>query len=289
MKLPLKRVFWLALPACLLLAVGLAFAFQSRLSCAVAVVWQGLQIESFLRQPGVSYVETQFLIKPDFASDVIFGVDQEFIEGTKSPLYVKGGDWMSLVGLQRNGTIWVAEGTNDTMSGKPSKERKWKILSLGQSFKSDIWYRMRCYADFGSRTYQRLEISGPGLHKSFDLRGTMVDYPNYMPFDNRAMSYYTFAMRSRAMMKPGESGEACVYFDDMKGGVVAGGVELDVLAHDFESQVTVDAQPLTLPTILLAKYQQGHLYKERDEAKYQILQEPWAHSGRHVGVADAGL
>ena len=40
MKLPLKRVFWLALPAFLLLAVGLAFAFQSRLSCAVAVVWQ---------------------------------------------------------------------------------------------------------------------------------------------------------------------------------------------------------------------------------------------------------
>jgi hypothetical protein len=38
-----------------------------------------------------------------------------------------------LVGLQRNGTIWVAEGTDDTMSGKPSKERKWKILSLGQS------------------------------------------------------------------------------------------------------------------------------------------------------------
>jgi hypothetical protein len=35
------------------------------------------------------------LIKPDFASDVIFGVDQEFIDGIKSPLYVKGGDWMS--------------------------------------------------------------------------------------------------------------------------------------------------------------------------------------------------
>jgi hypothetical protein len=52
MKLPLKRIFWLALPACLLLAVGVAFAFQSRLSCAVAVVWQGLQIESFLRKPG---------------------------------------------------------------------------------------------------------------------------------------------------------------------------------------------------------------------------------------------
>jgi hypothetical protein len=103
------------------------------------------------------------------------------------------------------------------------------------------------------------------------------------------MSYYTFAMRSRTMMKPGESGDARVYFDDMKGGVVAGGVEQDVLSHDFESQANVDAQPLTLPTILLAKYQQGHLYKERDEAKYNILQASWARSGRHVGVADAGL
>lgn len=191
--------------------------------------------------------------------------------------------------MQRNGTIWLAEGTDDTMAGKPSGDCKWKILTLGKSFKPDVWYRMRCYTDFGSRTYQCLEISGPGLQKSFDLRGTKVDYPNYTPFDSRAMSYYTFAMRSRTMMQPGESGEASVYFDDMKGGVVASGVDYDVPSHDFESQATVDAQPITLPTILLAKYQQGHLYKERDEAKYHIQQAPWAHSGRHVGVADAGL
>lgn len=284
-----RKVVLIVVPLLLLLAGGWAFAFQSRLSCAVALIWKGLQIENFLRKPGLSYVETQFLIRPDFPSDVIFGVDQEFVEGVNAPLFVKGGDWMALVGLQRNGTVWVAEGTDETMRGKPSKERKWKILSLGESIKPDVWYRMRCYCDFGSRTYQRLEVSGPGLNKTFDLAGVKVDYPNYMPFDDRTMSYYTFAIRSRIMMKAGESGEPRVYFDDMKGGVMAGGVDQPVFATDFESQQKIDPQPLTFPVIKLAGYKQNHLYKERDEAKYYVIEVPFARSGRHVGMADAGL
>lgn len=284
-----NRKVFLLITIFLLMAGGIAFAFQSRLSCAVAIAWKGAQLELFLRKPGVSYIETYFLIKPDFPSDVIFGVDQEFIEGVNAPIYIKGGDWMSLVGLQRNGTIWVAEGTEDTMRGKPSKDRKWKILSLGENFRPDTWYRIRCYSDFATRTYQRLFISGPGLDKSFDLTGVKLDYPNYMPFDERAMSYYTFAMRSRTMMKAGESGEARAYFDDMKGGVVINGVDQPVFASDFESQQKVDSQPLTLPVIKLAGYQQNHLYKERDEAKYYIIDVPFARSGRRVGTADAGL
>lgn len=284
-----KRALGISIIVCLILAVGIALASQSRLSCAVALIFKGELIQRFLQKPGISYVETQFMIRPDFPSDVIFGVDQEFIEGTNSPRYVKGGDWMSLVGLQRNGSIWIALGTDETMQGTPSKERKWKILSLGESIKPDVWYRIRCYSDFGSRCYNRLELQGPGLLKRFDLSGLKLDYPNFMPFDGRAMSYYTYAMRSRTMMKMGESGEPLVYFDDVKGGVMVDGLEQPVFANDFESQSTIDAQPVTAPVILLGKYEQGHFYKERNEARFRIVEFPQAHSGRHVGVADAGL
>lgn len=274
---------------CLIVAIGFALAFQSRLSCAVALIYKGEVIQRFLQKPGVSYVETQFMIRPDFPSDVIFGVDQELIEGIKLPHYVKGGDWMSFVGLQRSGSVWIAEGTAETMRGVPSKERKWKILTLGEAIKPDVWYRIRCYCDYQSRCYNRLEVQGPGLLKKFDLTGVKLDYPNFMPFDGRAMSYYTYAMRSRTMIKVGESGEPLVYFDDVKGGVVVDGVERLVFTNDFESQSTVDGQPVTSPVISLSKYEQGRFYKERDEAKFRIVEAGNAHSGRHVGVADAGL
>lgn len=284
-----NRVRGISIGICLVLAIGFALAFQSRLSCAVALIYKGEVIQRFLQKPGISFVETQFMIRPDFPSDVIFGVDQEFIEGIKTPRYVKGGDWMSFIGLQRNGSVWIAEGTAETMRGIPSKDRKWKILSLGEEIKPDVWYRIRCYCDFGTRSYSRLEVQGPGLLKKFDLSGVTLDYPNFMPFDGRAMSYYTYAMRSRTMMKAGESGEPLVYFDDVKGGVVLDGLEQPVFFNDFESQSTIDPQPVTAPVILLSKYQQGHFYKERNEAKFRIVEFPNAHSGRHVGVADAGL
>jgi hypothetical protein len=50
---------------------------------------------------------------------------------------------------------------------------------------------MRCYFNFGTRSYCHLEVQGPGLLKKFDLSGVRLGYPNFMPFDGRAMSYYT--------------------------------------------------------------------------------------------------
>ena len=97
------------------------------------------------------------------------------------------------------------------------------------------------------------------------------------------------SIRDSVLMKMGESGEPLVYFDDVKGGVMVDGLEQPVFANDFESQSTIDAQPVTAPVILLGKYEQGHFYKERNEARFRIVEFPQAHSGLHVGVADAGL
>ncbi|MDX1990726.1 MAG: hypothetical protein SFV17_28800, partial [Candidatus Obscuribacter sp.] len=85
----------------LLITFALAYAGQARLSGVVALIYKGAAVEDFLKRPTVSFVETYFRFMPDLPEDVIFGIDQEFIEGVQEPKFIKGGDWMSFVGLQR--------------------------------------------------------------------------------------------------------------------------------------------------------------------------------------------
>jgi hypothetical protein len=264
-----------------------AWSLASRLSGAVAIVSKGPEIEAFLQKPGASYVQANFRFPEGLGDDVIFGVDQELIEGTEKPIYVKGGDWMGLVGLQRTGNVWVASGTDDTMNGKPSHDRAWKILTLDQPLQPNTWYRIRCSADFGKRIFNKLEIEGPGLNKMLDLTDYKLDYPNYMPFDGSAMSYYVFAMRGRSMMK--KKGTPLVYFDNVEGGIESNGTNTVVFKSDFEDQTVVDKQPVTLPVIKLDGYKQNHFYLERDEAKFRIEKNKFALSGQSVGVADVDL
>lgn len=292
-RLPRSRTFVLVVSLIFVaITVGtmVAIAGDSRLSCAVALVFQGAEIEAFLKAPDTSYVQTYFRFGEELADDVIFGVDQEFIEGVDSrskPHFIKGGDWMAFVGLQRTGAVWIATGTDATMAGKPSKDRTWKILQMGTRLKPDTWYRMRCYANFRNRHFERLEIEGPGIEKSFDLSSYGLDYPNYMPFDGRAMSYYVFAMRGRSMMK--SEGVPVVFFDDVEGGVKTDGKFVRVFFNDFEAQKTVGAQPVTLPVIKLGGYEQGKLYLERDQSRIRVEQRSFAKSGKFVGAADASL
>ncbi|MCC7531849.1 MAG: hypothetical protein IT342_25325 [Candidatus Melainabacteria bacterium] len=263
------------------------WALQSRLSAVVALVYRGQAIENFLKRPAVSYVETYFLFEPDLADDVIFGVDQELIDGIGSPIYTKGGDWMAFVGLQRSGIVWIAEGTDATMRGAPSKERKWKIQKLNRELVPNTWYRLRCYADFRTRQYVSIELDGANLQERINLSGLRLDYPNYMPFDKRAMSYYVYAMRGRTMMK--NRGVPRVYFDDVVGGIIEAGRERRVFVHDFESQTAISEQPAPGPVIDLNKYEQGRFYFERKESRFCVERVRFARSGRNAGVADADL
>lgn len=265
---------------------------ESRLSCSVALVWKGPEIESFLKTPGLSFIQAYARFDQNLPDDVIFGIDQEFLDGVSQPLYLQGGDWMALVGLQRTGAIWVATGTDATMAGKPSKERTWKILDLGQKLKADTWYRLRIEADFASRQYRKFTIEGAGLTRSFDLAGLKLDYPNHMPFSGRAMTFYSFAMRGRGLMKPGAepNGPPIVYFDDVTAGPVSSdGSDTELFQSSFEEQAPIGKQPVTVPVIQLGKYEQGRWYLERDEALFNARAVPFAHTGQHVGVADARI
>ena len=76
-----KRALGISIIVCLILAVGIALASQSRLSCAVALIFKGELIQRFLQKPGISYVETQFMIRPDFPSDVILELIKSSLKG----------------------------------------------------------------------------------------------------------------------------------------------------------------------------------------------------------------
>lgn len=277
------------------IGAALSYATAARLNAAVAVVSQGPVMEAYLAKPGVSFVETWFRFEDDLKDDVLFGVDQEFIEGVDKPCFVKGGDWMAAICLQRPGNVWVSVGTENSMRGQPEGSRNWKILNLGCALKPNIWYHMKCYVDFGTRHFKSLTVDGPGLNKTFDISAYTVDYPNYMPFDKRCMSYYALGIRSRSMMK--ERGKPLVFFDDLRGGVVepvtgaASGAQREtiVFSTDFENQKTMLEQPLTLPVIKLGNYREGALYYERKESRFAFADYAKAHSGRRVGVADCDL
>ena len=273
----------------LLITFALAFAGQARLSGVVALIYQGAALEDFLKRPTVSFVEAYFRFMPDLPEDVIFGIDQEFIEGLQEPKFIKGGDWMSFIGLQRSGAVWVATGTDNTMQGQASKDRAWKFFNLGQALKSNTWYRIRCYCDFSKRHFQWLEVEGDGMKKKIPLNQYKLDYPNFMPFDRGALSYYVYAMRSRSMMKNGDGGKPFVYFDDVRGGIEREGKATTLFESSFENQHLVENQPLSSPSIKLNNYKQGLFYLERPESKFRVEAAPFAHGGANVGVADASL
>lgn len=260
---------------------------EARLSAAVAVVHRGAEIESFLKRPGVSVIEAWTRFPPEMGDDAFFGIDQEFIDGVDDPHHVSGGDWMAAIALLRGGSVWVATGSEEKLAGKPSDEKKWEILQLGQQLQPNTWYRLRSEVDFGSRRYISFTIEGPGLRKTLDLSPYCVDYPNHIPMNRRAMTYFVFTMRSRKMMK---AGEGRAFFDDVTGSVRDPSGKLKPVFQDgFEGTVSFADQPITLPVIDLNKYRQGQWYKERPEAILSAISAPFARTGSKVGVCDTDL
>ncbi|MCB1839653.1 MAG: hypothetical protein H6858_01705 [Rhodospirillales bacterium] len=270
------------------MGIALSMKRQSRLSAAVAFLPESPELLLFLKKPGLAYAQGYVRFPAGMPDDVILFLDIEMLEGLKSPLWVKGGDWMSYVGLQRTGAVWVTAGTDSTMKGTPSKDRKWEIRSLDQKLQPDTWYRVRVSADFSARHFVSFEIEGGGLSKTIDLSKVTLDYPNYMPFDRGGVIVIPGAMRGRGMMK--EDGEPIAYFDDIEAGIVlADGTLKPLFTDGFETQDTLQSQPITLPAIKLDNYKFGYWYKERDEALFSVEEQSFARSGKKVGAANATL
>jgi len=280
-------VFFISIVVCNTWSCG-SWALQSRLSMAVAEVSKGSDIVPFLQKPGAGYVQAYVRFGSDMPDDVIMTLDQEFLDGVNNPLYVSGGDWMALIGVQRSGLLWVAAGTAATMQGIPSTTRNWQIESLGTRLQPNVWYLLRTEADFGSRHFKRFIISGPGINKTIDLSKYTMDYPNYMPFNSRMMTYYVGAMRSANMAT--QTGTPVAYFDDVSGGTFwPNGTDHQLFVNSFETQSAVTAQPILSLPINVGGYAQGQWYLERAESLFTIQHVPFAHWGSAVGVANASL
>jgi len=264
------------------------WALDSQMSMAVAVESTGPDVVPFLQKPGAGYVQAYVRFGSDMPDDVVMTLDQEFLDGVNNPLYVSGGDWMALVGVQRSGLLWVAAGTAATMQGTPSTARNWQITSLGTQLQPNVWYLLRTQADFGSRYFKSFTISGPGINATVDLSSFPLDYPNYMPFDTRLMTYYVGAMRSADMAT--QTGTPVAYFDGVSGGTFwPNGSDHQMFANGFETQSAVTAQPINSVPIKVSGYVQGQWYLERAGSLFTIQHVPFARSGSAVGVANASL
>lgn len=286
-----RKTLWIGLGASLLVCTGLVLAGakrQTRLSYVVALVHKGEVVEQFLKSPSKSFVQAYFRFRPDLPGDVLFGLDQEYLDGIRDPYFFKGGDWMSFIALQRNGTVWIARGTDATMLGRPSQDRTWKILSLGKPLEPDQWYRIRIEADFARREYSAFEVEGPGHRDRLDLRGITVDYPNALNFSERCMTFYCGAFRGRATALPG--GKPEVMYDDVTGGAIDDhGHDQIEFSNGFEDGRQPATQPYPFPEFSVPKYEQGRWYFERDEAIFRVESSPFARSGQWIGIASADL
>lgn len=261
---------------------------QTRLSGGVVFPKNTPEHINFIENPGVGYVEAYFRFGSDMPDDAIIFVDQELLEGIKNPRWVKGGDWMSFVGIQRSGAVWVGGGQTGDLKYKPSKDRNWVIKDLKQRLEHDVWYKMRIVTNFAQLEFLSVTIVGGQINQTFDLSGIPLDYPNYMPFDRASMIYIPGIMRGRSMMQ--REGKPVVYFDDLEGGILLpDGKQITLIFEDFEDQTDVHVQPVTWPIISLDNYQTERWYYERDESIFRIEQSPFARSGNRVAVADANL
>lgn len=276
-----------------LAALSGSHAAESRLSAAVAVTTTAAGSDAWLAAPEVSYIEAWFRFPPTLSESTLFGLDQELLDGLDDPDYVPGGDWMAFTGVQRTGVVWVAVGDASTQAGTPSTARTWRLFPLGQALAPDTWYRLRSVADFSLREFVRFEIDGPGLARTIDLSGVPLDYPNYMPFDRRAMTWYAWALDGTGIGGSAAMPSA-VYVDDVAYGFLAdAGAAPEparTISDDLESgAAAIPAQPPASGTIAVADYVEASWYLERDEALVGRVNAAFARSGHRVIVCDAAL
>lgn len=266
---------------------------KMRLSAIVNFANDDPKISKWLAKPNKYYLEAFVRFDKDLSPSTIFGIDQELVEGIENHQYIKGGDWMGLIGLQRNGKIWVATGTPETENGKPSKDRKFEFYDIGHELKPDTWYRLYSIVDYSKRRFVAFSIDGGGIERTFDLSKHRLDYPNMLVFDKPAMTHLVFALAGDALgTKPNE--KTHVYFDDIKGGIIENGNKIKVFEDGFEnSNKRFPPQPWNYMGLIKDKkirtddFKDGIWYVEREESIGAVINANFAKSGSKIAILDA--
>ena len=261
------------------------FQPKGRLSGTVVFVHSPSSVQTWLQEPGKSYVQAYFMFPSDFASDIIFGIDQELIEGVNDPIHFAGADWMALVGLTREGISNIPVGTSESLNGTPSDASVWEFIDLGVELQPDTWYVMKETADFQSQRFDSFTLTGPGVNVTVDLSKYYVDYPNYISIDNRSLTYYVYAIRMYPYVQPGST---IIYFDDVEAGIELNSGYETVLTDGFETQLNIPDIPITLPLSPLSDIQEYYWYKENEDAMVTIVND-YAHTGMYSCLCNATL
>ncbi|MFO8127540.1 hypothetical protein [Yoonia sp.] len=273
----------------LLIAISFSGCFflqpKGRLSGTVLFIHSSPSVQDWLEEPKKTFVQAYFMFPTDFASDIIFGIDQEFIEGVDDPIRFPGADWMALVGLTRTGMLNIPVGTDESLNGTPSDASVWEIIDLDIKLQPNTWYLMRETADFQSRRFESFTLTGPNVNITIDLSQYYVDYPNYIPIDNRSLTYYVYAIRMSPYVQPGSTS---IYFDDVTAGIETNdGYEI-ILFEGFELQKDIPDLPITLPVTPLSDIQELYWYKENEDAMVQITGNT-VRSGEYSCLCNATL
>jgi hypothetical protein len=240
---------------------------QTRLSSAMLFVYSDTTVKDFLTEPKKSYVQAYFNFPSDFASDVLFGIDQELLEGIYEPLHFPGADWMGLVGVTRNGLLGFRHGTPASHNGTPTGDGNWEFIQLNVTFQPNTWYMIREVVDFNLRRFDSVTIQGPDVNITITLDDYLLDYPNYLPFNNKTLTYYVFAFR----MEKSRTGSYSVYFDDVEAGIETDNGFQVIIRDSFENQTSLSDVPFTWPDFNLSLITEYLWYKERPEALVSII------------------
>jgi len=261
------------------------FQDEGRLSGTVMFIHSSPVVQEWLQQPKKSYIQAYFLFSSDFASDIIFGIDQEMIEGLDDPIHFPGADWMALVGLTRDGVLSMPVGTSDALNGTPSDASVWEFIDLGISLQPDTWYFMKEEADFQKRKFESFTLIGPEVNISVDLSNYNVDYPNYIPIDNRSMTYYVYAIRMAGEI---QLRSTTIYFDDVEAGIETDSGYTVIMKDGFETQYTIPDIPITLPVTHISQIKEGFWYKENENALLSVV-DTQMHSGSYSCLCNVTL
>ena len=255
-----------------------------RNSAVVTFVHSTPVVQEWLRTPKKSYVQAYVKFPPDLAADVLFGIDQEFLEGVDDFIHFPGADWMALVGVTREGILYYPVGTPESLAGTPTDASFWEYVDLNITLEPDTWYLLREEADFSTLTYVSFTIKGPGVDKTVSLNHAL-DYPNYVPINARTLTYYSYAIR---IGETTEQGSTTVFFDDIKAGIETSSGYTVILQDSFEDYKKILDIPLTLTGIDLDTIDEYNWYKENEDARVSMV-KAHARTGSYCLMCDAAF
>ena len=238
-------------------------------SATVAFAFNGTNLTDFFENPKEASVSGYFYFEEALADDVIFGLDIEWLEGVNNPIHFEGADWMALAGFNRKGILWFPIGSPENRDGIPTDTDLWEVRDIGTELSPNTWYKLTISASFELREFRSVRLTGGGVDFEIDISGFPLEYPNYIPFDEPSLTFYTFALRSREF-SPDNSGDTRVYFDDIEGRISTTTGDLLIFENGFEGQNTIGEIPVSLPVSPMSAIQESYWYFENENAKIRL-------------------